>query len=199
MDAARHGANRFPARNLLVFPRPPSSLVRLRLEGGFISREIIDMGMSLQGVRGPPDEVRVLGGTDRRAEDVTHALSYYTNAVKRCFSQGSKASVAPADCFVERLLFRKFESRRWLQPALTARRASLSLTATKCAQVCLMKCWDVPPTSTAMTSADCHGKLKLECVMPQSFAARHWHLDEDLRNRPHSSTCSARPRRQGPS
>lgn len=100
-------------------------MVRLRLEGGFISREIIDMDTSLQGVRGPPDKVRVPGGTDLRAEDATlgpmllYCVSYHTNYAvvwRGGFSQGGKASVAPADCFVERLLFRKFESRRLLEP-----------------------------------------------------------------------------------
>lgn len=96
-----------------MFPSLQSSMVRLRLEGWFISREITDMGMSLQGVRGAPDDARVLGGTDRRAEDATHALSYQTNVVMRSFA-GQDGEGRTAGCFVERLLFRKFESRRWL-------------------------------------------------------------------------------------
>jgi hypothetical protein len=31
----------------------------------------------------PPDEIRVLGGTDLRAEDATHALGYFTEVVKK--------------------------------------------------------------------------------------------------------------------
>lgn len=136
---------------------PPSSMVRLRLEGGFISREIIDMGMSLQGVRGPPDEVRVLGGTDRRAEDATHALSYYTNAVERCSRRAARRTLHPLTALLKDYCFGSSSQDDGCNSALAARRASLSLAATESAQVCLMKCWDVPSTSTAMTSADCHG------------------------------------------
>lgn len=112
-----------------MFPRPSSSMVRLRLEGGFISREIIDMGMSLQGVRGPPDKVRVLGGTDQRAEDATHALSYYTNVVKSSLRRAARRALHPLTALLKDYCFGSSSQDDGCNSALTARRASLSLTA----------------------------------------------------------------------
>ena len=121
-----------------------------------ISREIIDKGMSLQGIRGPPDDARVLGGTDRRAEDATHALSYQTNVVMRSFAGQQGDGLHPLAALLKDYCFGSSSQDDGCYSALTARRVSLRLTAIRCIQVCLMGCWDVLPTSLAMTSTHCH-------------------------------------------